>query len=139
MAFAGYLIKVGGSAGTVFPMEYIKASEYAITPDQRMETEAKRDTEGYLHRTTVAHTASKIEFSTPVLTNLQHSALMALLRNNYSDPLKREILLEYYDTDTDTYKEGTFYVPDIQHSIDHIDLGINMIYYNPMTIKFIEN
>ena len=134
MAFNGtYLIKAGG---TVLPMKYMKLEGYDITPNQRMESEAKRAITGYLHRTTVAHTATKIEFNTPPMTNLDLNAMMSIFRGAWSSTIERKLDLEYYDMETDSYKTGTFYMPDVKFSIDHID-G-NMIYYKETRIAFIE-
>lgn len=138
MSYSGYLIKLGGSGGTVFPMKYIKVEGYDITPNQRMESEAKRAVTGVLHRTTVAHTATKIEFNTPNLTNKEVDAMMTLFRNNWSSTAERKIKLYYYDMETDSYKTGDFYQPDIKWQIDHIDNSTNMIYYKETRIAFIE-
>lgn len=136
MAFSGYLIKVGGSSGTELPMKYIKLEGYVITPNQRMETEAKRAVTGLLHRSTVAHTASKIEFTTPNMTNLDVDAMMTLFRNAWTNTIERKLTLYYYEMETDSYKTGDFYMPDIKFEIDHID-G-NLIYYKEMRVAFIE-
>lgn len=130
------LIKLGGSGGTTLPMKYIKVDGYDITPNQRMESEAKRDVTGVLHRKTVAHTASKIEFNTPILTNHDVDAMMTLFRNNWSSTAERKITLYYYDMETDSYQTGTFYMPDIKWHIDRIE-G-NTIYYSETRIAFIE-
>ena len=136
MSYSGYLIKLGGSSGTELPMKYIKVTGYNITPNQRMESEAKRDVTGLLHRVTVSHTATKVEFNTPVLTNSDIDAMMTLFRNNWSSTAERKITLYYYDMETDSYKTGTFYMPDIKFQIDHIDN--NVIYYAETRIAFIE-
>ncbi len=136
MSYSGYLIKLGGSGGTELPMKYIKVTGYNITPNQRMESEAKRDVTGLLHRVTVAHTATKVEFNTPVLTNKDVDAMMTLFRNNWSSTAERKITLYYYDMETDSYRTGTFYMPDIKFQIDHIDN--NIIYYGETRIAFIE-
>lgn len=136
MAFIGYLIKVGGSNGTELPMKYIKLDGYNITPNQRMESSAKRAVTGELVRTTVAHTASKIEFTTPVLTNSDVDAMMTLFKNNWTSVSERKLKLYYYDMESDSYKEGDFYMPDIKFQIDHID-G-NVIYYKDIRVAFIE-
>lgn len=136
VAYNGYLIKVGGASGTILPMKYIKVDGYNITPNQRMESEAKRAVTGVLHRTTVAHTATKIEFNTPNMTNIDMDAMMTLFRNNWTSTAERKINLQYYDMETNSYKTGTFYMPDIQFKIDRID-G-NMIYYTETRIAFIE-
>ena len=62
MAYSGYLLKVGGKQ---IPNKFIQLSTYSITPNQRMESSAERDTTGMLHRETCEHTATKIEFNTP--------------------------------------------------------------------------
>jgi len=136
MAFSGYLIKLGGSAGTELPMKYMKLDAYNITPNQRMESEAKRAVTGVLHRTTVAHTASKIEFNTPIMTNADVDAMMTLIRNNWTNTQERKITLQYYDMETDSYKEGTFYMPDVKFQIYRIE-G-NTIFYKENRFAFIE-
>lgn len=138
MAFNGYLIKVGGSSGTILPMKYIKVEGYVITPNQRMETEAKRTVDGLLHRSTVDHTASKIELTTPNLTNLDVDAMMTLFRNAWTNVVERKLTLEYYDMETNTYKTGDFYMPDTKFTIDHIETDINIIVYKESRIAFIE-
>ena len=138
MAYSGYLIKLGGSSGTELPMKYIKLDGYNITPNQRMESEAKRTVNGVLHRTTVSHTASKIEFNTPNMTNKDVDAMMTLFRNNWSNSAQRKIKLYYYEMETDSYQTGDFYMPDIQFNIDHIDNVNNIIYYKEIRIAFIE-
>ena len=136
MAYNGYLLKLGGSGGTAFPMKYIKLEGYNITPNQRMESEAKRAVTGVLHRTTVAHTATKIELNTPNMTNLDVDDMMTLFRNAWTSTSERKLTLQYYDMETDSYKEGTFYMPDVKFIIDHID-G-NMVYYKETRVAFIE-
>ena len=136
MAYNGYLLKLGGSGGTDFPMKYIKLEGYNITPNQRMESEAKRAVTGVLHRTTVTHTATKIELNTPNMTNLDVDAMMTLFRNYWTSTSERKLTLQYYDMETDSYKEGTFYMPDVKFIIDHID-G-NMVYYKETRVAFIE-
>ena len=138
MAYNGYLIKVGGSSGTPLPMQYIKIEGYNITPNQRMESEAKRAVTGILHRTTVAHTASKIEFNTPIMTNRDMDAMMSLFRSAWTSVAERKLNLQYYDMETNSYKTGTFYMPDIKFQIDHIDESINLIYYKETRVAFIE-
>ena len=138
MAYNGYLIKIGGSGGTPLPMKYVKLDGYNITPNQRMETEAKRAITGLLHRNTVEHTASKIEFNTPIITNLDVDAMMTLFRNAWTSTIERKLNLEYYDMETNTYKTGEFYMPDIKFEIDHIDNTHNIIYYKETRVAFIE-
>lgn len=138
MAFSGYLIKVGGSLGTELPMKYIKIEGYNITSNQRMETEAKRDLTGSLHRSTVAHTATKVEFTTPNITNDDVDAMMTLFRNAWSNTTERKLTLEYYDPETNAYKTGDFYMPDIKYEMYSVDTVNNIIRYKEIRVAFIE-
>lgn len=138
MAYNGYLIKLGGSAGTVLPMEYIGVESYKSTPNQRMEAKATRSVTGVLHRTTVEHKASKIEFNTPVLTNTQLAALNNLFATHYSNFLERKITINYYDQETDTYRDAECYMPDVNYDISHIDAATNTVYYKSIRYAFIE-
>lgn len=136
MSYAGYLIKLGGPGGTILPDKFIKAEGYEITPNQRMETEAKRSVTGVLYRSTVEHTATKIEINTPNMTNTDVAELMALLRSFWTSNIERKLVLEYYDIETDSYKTGTFYMPDIKFHISHADS--NSITYKETRLAFIE-
>ena len=138
MAYNGYLIKVGGSSGTILPMKYMKVGGYTITPNQRLETEAKRAVTGLLHRNTVAHTATKIEFETPNITNSDVEDMMTLFRNAWTSTIERKLKLEYYDMETNSYKVGDFYMPDIKFMIDHIKDNVNVIVYKETRVAFIE-
>lgn len=133
MAFNGYLLKINGSN---FPMKYIKAEDYTITPNQRMESEAKRSVTGELYRTTVEHTATKIEFNTPVMKNSDMDAMMTIFRNAWSSTLERKLSIQYYDMETNSYKTGTFYMPDIKFQISRVD-G-NILWYKETRVAFIE-
>jgi len=136
MAFAGYLIKLGGSSGAELPMTYMKPESYVAEPNQRMESEAARAVTGLLHRTTVSHTATKIEFETPVMTNREVSALNALLQSHMTNTHRKDITIEYYDMETDSYKVVNCYMPDVKYTINHVEGDV--IYYNSVRYAFIE-
>jgi len=139
MAFNGKLIELKtGNNYVEFPLQYIKHDSYKPTPDQRMEADANRATSGLLVRNTVEHTATKIEFETPPITNLELSSIMTLLNNAMTNALQRNVTLRYYDTVTDSYKLGNFYVPDIETPIYRIELNPPLVHYNSIRIAFIE-
>lgn len=141
MAFSGHLIKLkaaNGNADELLPMKYMGIESYSATPNQRMESSANRATTGLLHRTTVEHTATKIEFETPVITNLDVAELNAMLQRHYTDALQRKIVIEYYDNETDSYKDATCYMPDVQFKIMRVDKVLNIMYYSPIRYAFIE-
>ena len=139
MAFNGKLIELKtGNTYVEFPLRYMKAESYKITPCQRMESSANRATSGVLVRTTVPHTASKIDFDTPAITNTEVSAIHTLLANAYTDSLQRKLDLRYYDPASDSYRTGTFYVPDIDFPISRVEKTTHVIHYDSIRIAFIE-
>lgn len=138
MAYAGYLIKVGGANGVILPMDCIAFDSYKSTPDQRMESQATRSVTGLLHRTTVEHTATKIEFSTPPITNRQLATLNAIFRSHYTNALERKLTINYYDQETDSYRDAECYMPDVDYEINHINNDTNTVYYNSIRFAFIE-
>ena len=108
MAFQGYLVKVGNYT---IPLEYIKLESYSSKPDQRQDLDSYRDADGYLHRTVLPHTATKIEFETPYLYMAQFQALIQGIKENLTNTLARDCTLTYYDEETNNYKTGQFYMP----------------------------
>ena len=112
MAYNGYLLKVDGKQ---IPNKFIQLSTYSITPNQRMESSAERDTTGMLHRETCEHTATKIEFNTPYIKGTDVAQLNQIL--GIANNLPRNVSVEYFDPETQSYKSADCYVPDIQYTI----------------------
>lgn len=139
MAFNGKLLEVKvGANYSEFSTKYINAESYKVTPNQRMESAANRASSGVLVRNTVSHTASKIDLSTPIMTNKEVKIINDLLASAYTDSLQRKLDLRYYDPSSDSYKTGTFYVPDVDFEINRIDKTNNIIWYNSIRYAFIE-
>lgn len=138
MAYNNYLILLGGVGGDVFPLEYIHYETYKVTPNQRMDIEAGRDSTGLLHRSVVSHSATKIEFETPYMDSNRVGTMMALIKKWWISTQERKIKVRYYDPETDSYKTGTFYMPDIEFNIRNIDTVNEVVNYEPIRIAFIE-
>ena len=139
MAFNGKLLELKVGANYIeFPITLINAESYKVTPNQRLESSANRSTTGKLVRTTVSHTASKIDLSTIVLKNGDLNTIQSLLASAYTDALQRKLNLRYYVPETDSYKTGTFYMPDVDYDILRIDLDTNTVLYNSIRYAFIE-
>ena len=136
MAFSGYLIKVGSPAVEI-PLRYMRAETYSVTPNQRLEWSAERDTTGVLHRETVSNMPPKIEFNTPLMTNSDIAALNAILNAAYSNTAERRLTVNYYDPETDSYKTHDCYMPDVQYSIRNVDTVNNVINYEELRYAFI--
>jgi hypothetical protein len=127
MAFLGYLLKING---VIFPNKYIKFDSYNSSPNQVMDVDAYRDADGVLHRNTLDHTPSKIEFNTPYLNLADKMAMQSYFPNRIT------LTAEYWTDESNSYEVGTFYVPDITFEIYHIT-AID-ITYKPIRIAFIE-
>ena len=139
MAFNGKLVelKTNGSWVTL-PVRYIKSESYKVTPHQRMESEANRSADGVLKRTTVSHTATKIEFNTINLTNSDVKTLYALFTGAFTNSKQRKLEIRYYDPESDSYKTGDFYMPDADYDINRVDVSARVVHYNPIRYAFIE-
>lgn len=135
MAFNGTLVKLGNTA---IPYKYMAAESYKCHPDQRMESSAKRVSTGELHRVTCSHTATKIEWETPALWDSDMRALTGLFDANWTNQQERKIMVEYYDTWTNTHKTGYFYMPDPEMNIQKVDAVNHRILYAPMRVALIE-
>lgn len=131
MAYSGYLLKVGGKQ---IPNKFIQLSTYSITPNQRMESSAERDTTGMLHRETCEHTATKIEFNTPYIRGVEVAELNTLL--GIAGDHQRNVTVDYFDPETQSYKSADCYMPDVQYSI-YSEIN-NDLLYSPIRYAFIE-
>ena len=135
MAFSGYLLSLGGSN---LPLKYIYKESYKVTPNRRQDLDPKRDEEGKLHRNTLSHTATTISFQTKPMWNDEMASLMSLIRGSYSNTLEKKVNVTYFSPDTNSYHSGTFYIPDIEFTIDMVDTKENRILYLSTTIELIE-
>lgn len=136
MAFAGYLIKAGGSGGTEIPLDYMKISTYDAGI-QRVEQENNRAITGLLHRQIAERTHVEISFETRALTNTALAALNTLIRSGMSDETRRDITIEYYDTETDSYRTANCFMPDVSFTIRKAESATELI-YEPVKYVFIE-
>lgn len=136
MAFAGYLIKAGGSGGTEIPMEYMRISTYEAGL-QRVEQENNRAITGLLHRQLAQRQHVEISFETRPLSNTALAALNTLIRDEMSDIARRDITLEYYDTETDSYRTANCFMPDVSFTIRKAE-GPTELIYEPVKYVFIE-
>ena len=132
MAFSGYLLKVvnGDSTLTEVPLTFMRAETYKVTPQQRLEWSAERDVTGVLHRDTVENKPPKIEFKTPIMTNSMIKQLNTIFQSAYTNALERKLTVEYYDPESDSYKQHECYMPDVDYVPLKVDTQKNIIWYN---------
>lgn len=134
--FQGWLIKVGNPLVEI-PTTMIEAESYKVTPDQRMEESAERDTTGYLWRDTVRNTPTKIEFNTPPANNTQVSNLNSILRTAFTVTSQRKLPVAFYDPEENCYKTCDAYMPDVQYPMHMIDSTAKTILYDQIRYAFI--
>lgn len=138
MYFQGFLIMLGGKNGTVLPNRFIRYDTYEVEPAQRLDLDSTRDLTGVMHRNVLQHTATRIDFTVPHLSNLEHDFLMDLLRNNMSNKHAKKITLYYWNDEVHDYREGVFYMPDLKFKIRSIDEKNGTILYDECKLTFIE-
>lgn len=131
MAFNGlYYLKVGNYE---IPLKYMALDSYTTSPNQRQDLDSGRDADGYMHRNVLPHTATKVEFETPPLLVADFRALINGIYSNFTNSLEKKCTVRYYDDETDTYKQGTFYMPGtVSFKVYNRDL------YNSFRLAFIE-
>lgn len=129
--YQGYLLKFGNK---IMPNNYIL--EYSSVPNQRMEADAERDQNGTLQRSTLSATKTNITFSTHILSLEEKTAFQNIYNSAITNKLQRKCTVTYWDDETNTYKTGLFYIPDITYSV--MDADSTDITYNPITVELIE-
>lgn len=131
MAFNGrYLVKVGTYE---IPLSIMKVDTYQSSPAQRQDLDAYRDADGKMHRNTLDHTATKIEFETVMLSEHDFRGLIDSIIAQYTVPLERKVSLTYYDDEHGNYRTGDFYLP-ATWTFKRYNKNI----YNSFRIAFIE-
>ena len=135
MAYAGYLIKLGGAGGTVLPMDYFQAESYT-SEKRRTEISNRQDVTGKTHRTVAEHQTVRIELETRAIRSTNLAPLIDLISRKMTDKKRRDITIQYYDTELDTYKTATCYMPDLKMTIREMEQ--DSILFEPIRFSFIE-
>ena len=135
MAFNGSLIKLSGDN---FPLQYVFKESYKVTPNRRQDLDPYRDANGLLHRNTISHTATTIQFQTKPMWNDEFDAMMSFIRSRYTNSLEKKLHITYFSPDINDYKTGDFYVPDVEYNMDLVDTTRRKIFYLSTTLEFIE-
>lgn len=135
--FDGYLIKATAT-NKVFPLEYIVWEGYKSTPNQREEIKAYRDENTRtLHRVTASGKKTRIDFT--IRGNLHladKKAIQKWFTDAESDSAERKINLSYWNDESNSYKTGDFYRPDIEFTIKEV--LPNDLIYKELQITLVE-
>ena len=135
--FRGYLLKFGN---VELPNSYLALSDNnTSTPNQREEVKAYRDDYSRdLHRVTATGKKTKQVFHFRSLTNVELSALKAVMANSLVNASERKYRITYWNDEDLTYKTGDFYVPDITYVRQRVDEKNNKLYYGEFDLTIIE-
>ena len=144
MAFAGYLIAFKNNSNVLvpFPVEYMRYETYEVSVNVQ-DLDSTLDTRGYLHRTVLDHTRTKVTFTMPSMNLTKMKAALKYFTDafgwNGGNVKGREVNLTWYDVWSDSYKNGTFYMPGtIPFPIRSINSTTNDINFQEVKISFIE-
>lgn len=136
--FKGWLIKFGEVR---LPNSFLLADGWESTPNQRIEIDAYRDANVYLHRETSSHYKTKIKLNFREMTLMERIALnnvIGLATLSINEQKQRKVSLTYWNDETLTYDSGEFYITDTTYSHHRIDEKAKEIEYNPFTLELIQ-
>jgi hypothetical protein len=113
--FDKYFVKIINTSGEEVPIpnKYISLASYVSTPHQRQDLDSYQDNLGHLHRNTLTHTRSKLEWNTPPMVERELMDLQNIIESGIINDKERKAKIIHYCFDTHTYEQGEFYVPDI--------------------------
>ena len=131
MSFGGYLINIGGSGE--FLNKYIIAASYKVSK-KILDLDSARDADGVLHRNALDHISYTIQFETKPMDNDRMQTFLGAIRNHW-DVKERKVDIQFWNPEMGTYSSSTFYMPDPEFQINHIEHG--QLFYDKATIKFI--
>lgn len=138
--FDKYFVKVVNAstgAETPIPNKFISLSSYVSTPHQRQDLDSFQDNEGRLHRNTLTHTRSKLEWNTPPLRERELKQLQDILNSGIINSKERKLKIIHYCFDTHTYEKSVFYMPDITFTPMKI-MPNGEVLLNKVRVAFIE-
>lgn len=122
-AYDGYLLKFGSH---VLPNSFIQ--KYNSKPNQRLELSAERDGNAYLHRETSPNYKSTVKPTIMPLYDGQLELFKAIVADGMVNERERKVHLTYWNVETQSYKSGDFYIPDIEYTVKHITDDGQLVY-----------
>ena len=138
--FNKYFVKVvraNDGVSVPIPNRFISLQSYVSTPHQRQDLDSYQDNLGRLHRNTLQHTRSKLEWNTPPLLEKDILYLQNILNSGIINERERKAKIIHYCFDTHTYEQGEFYIPDITFTPMRI-MPNGSVLLNKVRLAFIE-
>ena len=97
--FDTYFVKViraSDNTAVPIPNKYISLTSYVSTPNQRQDLDSYQDNLGKLHRNTLDHTRSKLEWNTPPLFERELLSLQNILNSGIINSKERKLKIIHY-------------------------------------------
>lgn len=133
----GYLFKAVAT-NQIFPMKYIAFDTWESTPNQREEVKAYRD--DYTRKLTRITASGKMStFSFTTIDNLHLADKMAIQKfftDAETDHIQRNIILQFWNEESNSYTQGVFYQPNPKFKIKRCT--DTDIIYKERTIELIQ-
>lgn len=136
--FEGWLIKFGN---VQLPNSFLLADGWESTPNQRIELDAYRDANVFLHRETAADYKTKLKLNIREMTLNERIAfdnVIGLATLSISNKRQRKVAINYWNDETLEYSYGEFYITDTTYVIHNLDEEACDIEYNPFSMTLIE-
>lgn len=134
MAYGGYLIKFGNYT---FPDKYIDSDSVNVAPNRRLDINSYSDGDGVTQRNSLKHTRTTVDFSTGTLYESEMDEITEGIVSSYINPLERDAMCSYYDTENRCYKTGHFYLDSNMAWSPGGKAGGELI-YKPCKFSFVE-
>ena len=136
--FDGWLIKFGN---VVLPNGYLLKDGWESTPNQRLESEAYRDANMYLHRETSDNYKTSLTLHVLEMTLTERGAfdnVIGLATLGRAAKNERRVSVTYWNDETLQYESAEMYMPDVKHTIHYVDEENKDLEYNGFTLELIE-
>lgn len=138
--YTGWLLKFGS---VILPNSFLLADGWKSKPNQRVEIDAYRDANVLLHRETSENYKTQLTFNVRSMNLLEKMAFTEVINQatvSMADKKQRRVTVTYWNDEINDYKQGTFYIPDIEYTIHTTNdkPGQYNIYYKPFQVKMIE-
>lgn len=144
MGYNGYLLKVGGSSGDIFPEKYMYKDSYK-SRFEAQDLDSGRNANGVLQRNVLDHVPAVVSFTLKPMHLNDFNAAMALIRNHYitrrlSNGVypERKIVLYHFNPEYGDYFTGTFYLATPDPTAMQTYHKTKDIRYDAMNLEFIE-
>lgn len=143
MGYNGYLIKLGGANGDIFPESYMYRDSYKARLEAQ-DLDSGRNANGVLKRNVLSHVSAVVSFSLKPAHEDVFSDAMALIRKHYTTSpnsdgiyVERKLSMQFFCPEYDKYFTKTVYLATPDFTIMQTYHKPNDLRYDAMTLEFI--